>query len=104
MWIVKWVLGAAIVLLIILFAAQNSEQLVSVKFFKWQSVNLQLWVVMYAAFAVGVIVWLFVTMFQILGLKGQVRRARKEAERLQDELDGLRNISIEDESHTNLGQ
>ncbi len=96
MWILRWIVGALLIILIIGFALQNTDQQVTVAFFKWQSVNLPLWVVMYISFAVGILFWLVVSILQILGLKNTNRKSRKEIKKLRQELDRLRNVSVEE--------
>ena len=97
MWIVKWLIGAILVLLIIGFAMQNSNILVTVKFWKWQTAqDLPLWVVMYISFAAGILFWVIISIFQMLGLKNENRKVRKELRKLKEELDRLRNVSIEE--------
>lgn len=96
MWIIKWIVGALLIILIIGFAMQNMEQQVSVSFLTWHSVNLPLWVVMYASFAFGVLFWLVVSIFQILALKAENRKIRKEVRKLKTELDQLRNVAVEE--------
>ncbi len=97
MWIIRWLVGAVVLLLVIGFALQNQEQTVSVSFLKWQTPNLPLWVYLYASFAVGLFTWFVVSIGRTISLKAEVRRAQKEVKRLQEELDRLRNLSIEAE-------
>ena len=97
MWIIKWISWVILLLFIIYFGAENSTQTVYVKFIKWRSPELQLWVVMYLSFAVGMLVWLCGSIIKIVQLKTEVRNANKENSTLRKELDNLRNISIEEE-------
>ena len=96
MWIIRWIVLALFVIVIIGFAMQNTEQQVSVAFLKWQTINLPLWVVMYVSFAAGVLFWLIVSIFQIITLKTRNRKAQKEIARLKEELNRLRNVSVEE--------
>ncbi len=96
MWILRWLLGAACIILGIGFAMQNSQQLVTVTLLQWKSHETPLWVVLYLAFSVGVFFWLVITMFQSLSVKTENQRLVKETKRLKEELDRLRNISIEE--------
>ena len=97
MWIIKWILWVIIVLFIIYFGTQNA-QLVNVNFIKWTSPDLHLWVVMYLSFGIGILTWLFASIFKVLQLKTEMRKVNKENTNLRQELDNLRNISIEDEA------
>ena len=96
MWIIRWIVGALLVITVIGFAMQNADETVVVKLLMWQSINLPIWIVMYAAFAVGILFWLVVSIFQILSLKSTNRKSLKEIKKLKAELDRLRNVSVED--------
>lgn len=98
MWIIRWIVGALLVIVVIGFAMQNADETVVVKLLMWQSINLPIWIVMYAAFAVGILFWLVVSIYQILSLKSTNRKSLKEIKKLKDELDRLRNVSVEDVS------
>ncbi|MDZ7372524.1 MAG: LapA family protein [candidate division KSB1 bacterium] len=97
MWILRWVFGSLILLVIVGFALQNTEQQVSIRFLTWETPNLPLWVFLYAAFAFGVLTWLLLSISRFLSLQAEVRRAQREAKRLREELDRLRNLAIEEE-------
>ncbi len=97
MWIVKWFIGAILVVIIILFAMQNSSVMVSVRFWQWETAReMPLWIVMYVSFAAGMFFWLFISIFQMLGLKNENRQVRKELKKLRSELDRLRNVAVDD--------
>jgi uncharacterized integral membrane protein len=96
MWIIRWVVMLLVMLLVIGFAMLNSEQKVSISFYWWQTIDLPIWVVMYVAFAVGMVVWLFVSIFQVLALKNRMRKLKKENHQLKEELDRMRNVAIEE--------
>lgn len=97
MWILRWLVTVPIILIILGFALQNTAQEVSVVFIKgrWESGPLPIWVVVYVSFALGVIFWLFVSIFQVISLKMEMRKLRAENGRIQRELDNLRNLSID---------
>jgi len=101
MWVVKWILGAVIILFVLGFAVQNNDpaQQVSLIFLKgkWETEPLPIWLVAYASFAIGVLFWLVVSIVHVLQLKSQIRQMRKEHRNIRQELDGLRNLSIDDE-------
>lgn len=99
MWVLRW-LGAAIIILVILgFALQNSDKQISVVFVKgvYETGELPLWLIIYCSFGLGMIFWLFFSIFQVFGLKSQIRRMKNENLKLQKELDNLRNLSIEED-------
>ncbi len=99
MWVIKWILAVVVILVVLGFALANSEQVVTVVFLPnvWQYGNVQLWMVIYASFASGVLFWLIVSVFQVLQLKGEIRRLNKLNNEMQNELDSLRNLPIGEE-------
>jgi uncharacterized integral membrane protein len=99
MWAVKWVLAVVVILLVLGFALQNTQESVTVVFLSdaWQYQNVQLWIVIYMSFALGVVFWLAVSIFQVMQLKGEIRKLHKSNGEMQLELDSLRNLSIGDD-------
>ena len=96
MWVVKWILTALLIAFVIGFAMQNTEQSVNVIFLKWESIDLPLWIVMYLAFIAGMLFWLFVSIYRIIGMNLENRKCRKEISKLQAELYHLRNATVEE--------
>ena len=96
MWILRWLLMAIFIIVVIGFAMQNTEQTAVIKVLNYQSVALPLWLIMYIAFAVGLMFWLLVSAFQLLNLKNELRKQKKDNNRLKKELDSLRNVAVED--------
>jgi len=97
MWIIKWILIVISVILLIGFAMQNADISVPINFYKWTTdPELPLWLVMYLSFIAGMIFWLGVSIYQVLSLKGENRKAHKKMKSLEDELNRLRNVSVED--------
>jgi len=94
-------LSALIILFVLGFAVQNNDpaQQVSLVFLKgkWETEPLPIWLITYASFAVGVLFWLIVSIFQVFQLKSQIRQLRKENKSIREELDGLRNLSIDED-------
>ncbi len=97
MWVLKWIMWVVLILILIYFGAANSFQTVRVNFISWHSPDLQLWVVMYMSFSVGVLVWLGASIVKVWQLKGEIRKLNKENTTLKNEFDNLRKFSIEDE-------
>jgi len=99
MWAFKWFLAVVMILVILGFALQNSSQQVDVVFLfdVWTFQAVQLWLVIYASFGLGVLFWLVVSIFQVLELKTTIRRLKKSKDEMQSELDSLRNLSIGDD-------
>lgn len=96
MWILRWIFAAGFVILGIGFAMQNADQLVTISLLHWKSQNTPLWVVMYLAFAMGVFFWMIVSLFKAVTLRTENQRIVKETKKLKEELDRLRNISVEE--------
>lgn len=97
MWLVRWILMLVAVVFLIGFAMQNSAVEVSLRFYKWETINdLPLWLVMYLSFIAGMIFWLLISVYQILGLKAEQRKQLKRTKALEQELNRLRNAAVED--------
>ncbi len=99
MWVLKWIAAALIIILVLGFTLQNNSQVVSIIFVKgkYETGPVPVWVIVYLSFTLGVIFWLFFSIFQVLSLKMQIRKLRAENARVKKELDNLRNMSIETE-------
>ena len=97
MWIIRWIISAFVILIILGFALQNQEQMVSVRVLTWQSPNLPLYLFLYIAFAAGVLVWALISALNIIKLKGDLRKLQKDNRKITDELNRLRNVNIEEE-------
>lgn len=96
MWAIKWIFIAVIIIVLIGFAMQNTEQTVTIRVLSYESIALPLWVVMYISFAVGMLTWLLISIFQLLKSKTILHRIKRENNRLKKELDQLRNVSVEE--------
>jgi len=97
MWIIRWIVSALVILIILGFALQNQEQMVSVRVLTWQSPNLPLYLFLYVAFAAGVLIWALISALNIIKLKGDIRKLQKDNRKITDELNRLRNVNIEEE-------
>ncbi len=100
MWVIKWFFAVVLILVFLGFALSNT-QVVTVLFFYnvVQFQNVQLWMVIYAAFGLGVMFWLVVSIFQVIQLRSEIRKLKRANGEMQSELDSLRNLPIgEDDS------
>ncbi|MFQ5640714.1 MAG: lipopolysaccharide assembly LapA domain-containing protein [bacterium] len=99
MWAVKWFLAVVVILLVFGFALQNTQEITDVVFVKnvWQVAKVQLWMVIYLSFGLGVIFWLFVSVFQVLQLKSDIRKLHKKNHEMLHELESLRNLPISED-------
>jgi len=96
MWIVRWILGALLIIIILGFALQNQDQTVTVKIIKWQSPILPLYFFLYLSYAAGILTWLLVSTLNILKLKGDVHKLHREKRKIMDELNRMRNANIDE--------
>jgi len=97
MWIVRWVLIALLILIILGFALQNQQQTVSVKILNWKSPVLPLYIFLYISFGAGLLFWVLISMLNMFKLKGEIHQLQRENRKARDELNRLRNASIEEE-------
>ena len=80
MHIVRWILGAALFLALLIVSLQNSEP-VTLKFYYWWSWQAPLVFVVLLAFAVGVAAGLLAGAMRSARLKRQLNRLRREQRR-----------------------
>ena len=98
MWIVRWILGAIIIIFVLGFALQNQTETATIQLLNWQSPVLPLYLYLYFAFGTGLIFWALVSAFNIFKLRGRIGKVEKENKKLHKELDRLRNAAIEEEA------
>ena len=96
MWVIKWILGALLIVIVLGFALQNQYQMVQVRILNWISPELPLYLIVYISFAFGLFTWLIASIFKIMQLKVETRQWKKKVDELQDELNRLRNLSVEE--------
>lgn len=96
MWIVRWILGALIIIIVLGFALQNQDQTASVVIINWQSPVLPLYIYLYFAFGSGLLFWALISIFNVLKLKGSTLKLQRENKKLREELAKLRNVDIDD--------
>ena len=77
MTLLRWIIGVAVFLFLLLLALQNSDH-VALRFYSWQSQPIPLIVLLLVAFAVGVTLGLMVGALRAARLKRQLNRLRKE--------------------------
>jgi uncharacterized integral membrane protein len=98
MWIVKWILFILFFLILVGFALQNQDQEVSVQLLKWRTINLPLWVFIYTTFAIGVLFSIIISILNIIRLKAENLKLQKQHRKVKEELNRLRNASIEEDA------
>jgi uncharacterized integral membrane protein len=94
MWILRWILVIAVMIIILWFALQNQEP-IRVNIGE-KSYELPLYFHYFIAFVAGLLVWFIVSAFQILQVKSELRLCQTEKKRLQEELNALRNLPVEE--------
>lgn len=97
MWIIRWVLITILILVLVGFLGLNLGQDVIVDFLFWQSPPIPLAYALFVAFALGMIVHLLIAITRQFQLRAQIGRQKRQIRKLQDELEKLRNLSIEEE-------
>jgi uncharacterized integral membrane protein len=88
-----WIIIFAICLL---FFVNNLGQYVDINVFQTEYQNVNLVVVIFISFFIGIIVGAIVLSIQILNIRGEYRAVKRENAKLLKELDGLRNLSIDE--------
>ena len=78
----RWIVGAALFLVLLLLALQNSEP-VTLKFYHWWSWQAPLIFIVLVAFAVGVAAGLLAGAVRSARLKRQLNRVRRERSRAE---------------------
>ena len=104
MWVIKWILGALLIVLVLGFALQNQYQMVQVRILNWVSPELPLYLIVYISFAFGLFTWLVASIFKIMQLKVETKQWKKKVDELQDELNRLRNLSVEEAVASGTGE
>jgi len=94
MWIVRWILIATIIIVILGLALQNND-LVELSFFTWQSGKIPVYMVIYIAFAAGMIVFMLLAIFRSVQQSLVISRSKKTIRQLQEELDKIKSTTSE---------
>jgi uncharacterized integral membrane protein len=96
MWIIRWILVALLIIVILGFALQNQEQTVSVNILKWKSPVLPLYLFLYLSFIAGLLFWILISVLHMIKLKGDNFQLQRENQKIRNELNRLRNASIDE--------
>jgi uncharacterized integral membrane protein len=88
-----WIIIGA---LLLWFFAMNLDQYVTIQLFQTTYQNVNLIVVIFITFFIGTIVGAILLSFYVLNSRAEVRNLKKERSKLMNELDGLRNLSIDE--------
>ena len=97
MWIIRYALAAAVLLAVMYFSFLNAQEFTTVTL--WGGFiyeNVRLIMVIYAAFAFGVMFWFFVSIFQYFKVTTRLSDARKKNKQLLEEIKALRNLPLDE--------
>ncbi len=96
MWIIKYALAAIVLLAFMYFSFQNAAETTTVRAMNHQFESVRLILVIYVAFAFGVIFWFFVSVFQYFKVTGEVSDLKRKNRQLVEEIKALRNLPLEE--------
>lgn len=88
-----WIIIGAVLLW---FFAMNLDQYVTIHFFQTTYTGVNLIVVIFITFFIGTIMGAIILSFYVMSSRAEVRMLKKERTKLLHELDGLRNMSIDE--------
>jgi len=88
-----WIIIGAILLW---FFAMNLDQYVKIQLFQTTYHNVNLIVVIFITFFIGTIVGAILLSSYVLNARAEVRNLKRDRSKLLNELDGLRNLSIDE--------
>jgi uncharacterized integral membrane protein len=96
MWIIKYALAALVLLIFMYFSFQNAAETTNVRALNYSFYSVRLILVIYVAFAFGVIFWFFVSIFQYFKVAAEASDLRRRNRQLTEEIKALRNLPIEE--------
>ena len=99
MWIIRWTFVVIIMILLLVFVFQNNKMLsdeILIDFFN-MTYSTSVMVLVLISLITGIVIWLAVSIFQMLNIRMELRGTRKEIAQLKTELSSLRNLELEDE-------
>jgi len=96
-WVVRMLLFLVLVVVVTGFAMLNGSERASVVVWPGSVVfyDVPLVLLLFEAFVLGAIVWFVVSVFHEVTLRGSIRRLKRENADLQQEIAGLRSISLD---------
>ncbi|NNF07177.1 MAG: LapA family protein [Candidatus Eisenbacteria bacterium] len=105
MWFLKAFLGILVLAGLLFFASLNLNQRVSIYLMNpdvptFESVPMT-WALL-VAFGLGILIWFFASMFQVISAKSEAAGLRRKNRQLNQELTNLRNMTVRDLDASNL--
>ena len=96
MWIFRWIILLLIVFVMVMFFAQNSNEVVTINLMN-KHPELPLSLSLFLAATIGFLLATIVAIFNQIKLRMQISSAKREVREIREELDRLRNFAIEEE-------
>lgn len=94
-WIVRWTIIGLVMLGVLGFALQNAD-MVKLTIWTWQSGDVPIYLIAYFAFALGILVAAVIAAANQVHQRLLLSRARRDVQRLKDELIRLRRVSLDE--------
>jgi len=96
-WIIRMLLFLVLVVAVTGFAMLNSSQTATIELWPGRVFyDVPLVLLLFEAFVIGAVVWFIVSIFHEVNLRTAIRKLKRENADLNQEIAGLRNISLED--------
>ena len=97
MWLLRGIVIMVVVALFLWFAIQNAAEKVSLNFPDGRTASdIPVIFALLVAFIAGMFAWFLFSLFHDIRLRQDLRRSRKENQRLREELKALRNLPMQD--------
>jgi uncharacterized integral membrane protein len=96
MWIVKSAVGVIIFILLLGFSIQNLSQTTTIYVADKAYNSVPIIIVMFVAFAIGVMFWFIVSIFQHFKYTNQIAEFKRKNRQLLEEIKALRNLPLEE--------
>ena len=97
MWLIRWSIIVVVLIALLGFSLQNQEQRVIIKVGTYISPEMPLYFALYLAFALGIFVFFLISIYNLVQLKTQIARQKRDNRKLREELDRLRNLSLDED-------
>jgi len=95
--IIKILIYVGIFALFLFFAMYNNQQMVSIHLLVWQTPNIPVWILIFISLILGLILGLILVTSAVVSANTEKKRFQKELKTTKEELNRLRNVSIEEE-------
>ncbi|MBU0692851.1 LapA family protein [bacterium] len=97
MWIFRWIILLLIVFVMVMFFAQNSNEVVTINLMN-KHPEMPLSLSLFLAATIGFLIATIVAIFNQIKLRMQISAMKREVRDVREELDRLRNFALEDEA------